>query len=267
MTRLITDWIEDIEATIKDCEMDLINKTGLSYAELAAKAGGCSAADIRRASRENKIAVVPTTVGMGIIGSFAQSVAAIVGVMGFESFVTKHTDVNGLYEACQSQADIVFLADDDRFISINLNKRRMADNDTATALGYTAALEGAVGSLTGKEVLLLGCGRVGMELVKCLKAKGASLAVHDIDQDRLTTVKNEDVVSVQSPEEISKYRYIVDATSQGDWLHRDMLHPEAWIAALGIPLSLDHEACKTYADRLIHDPLQIGVASMLGLTL
>lgn len=56
-------------------------------------------------------------------------------------------------------------------------------------------------------------------------------------------------------------------TSEGHHRNRDMLHPEAWIAALGIPLSLDNEACKTYADRLIHDPLQIGVAPMLGLTL
>lgn len=52
MTRLITNWIKDIEDTIRDCEMDLINKTGLSYAELAAKTGGCSVADIRRASQE-----------------------------------------------------------------------------------------------------------------------------------------------------------------------------------------------------------------------
>ena len=52
-----------------------------------------------------------------------------------------------VHEAYQSGADIVYMADDDRFISINLNKKKMADNEYATALGYTAALEGATGSL------------------------------------------------------------------------------------------------------------------------
>jgi hypothetical protein len=46
MTRLITEWIADIEDTIKDRERDLKNKTGLSFAALAAKAGGCSVSDI-----------------------------------------------------------------------------------------------------------------------------------------------------------------------------------------------------------------------------
>jgi len=79
--------------------------------------------------------------------------------------------------------------------------------------------------------------------------------------------RKEDAACVVSPDEIKRYKYIIDATNQGGWLHREMLHPEAWIAAPGIPLSLDQDAYETFSDRLIHDPLQIGVASMLGLTL
>lgn len=267
MTRLITDWILDIQDTIRDTERELKSKTGLSYAALAAKVSGCSANDIERAAREIKVAIVPVTTGLGIIGSFAQSVAAVAGVMGFQSCITKNTDVNGLYEAYQGRADLVYMADDNRFICINLNKKKMAENDYATAMGYTAALEGVLGSFVGKEILILGCGNVGLEFIKLLRKKGASFAVHDTSGIRLAMARKEDAPCIVSPDEIKRYKYIIDATSQGGWLHTDMLHPEAWIAAPGIPLSLDEDALEVYKDRLIHDPLQIGTASMLGLSL
>ncbi|HVI41826.1 MAG TPA: 3-methylornithyl-N6-L-lysine dehydrogenase PylD [Anaerovoracaceae bacterium] len=267
MTRLITDWIADIGDTIKDRERDLKSKTGLSYAALAAKVSGCSVNDIDRASQQITVAVVPITTGLGIIGSFAQSVAAIVGAMGFRSYVTKRADVEGLYEAYQSGADIVYMADDERFISINLNKKKMADNNFATAIGYTTAFEGALGSFVGKEILLMGCGILGQEFLKCLKKKGASVTVYDIDRNKLSEMKKEEISVIESPEEIAGFRYVIDATSQGGWLHQNLLHPEVWIAAPGIPLSLDQEAYEACSNQMIHDPLQIGVAAMLGLTL
>ncbi|HWQ79060.1 MAG TPA: 3-methylornithyl-N6-L-lysine dehydrogenase PylD [Anaerovoracaceae bacterium] len=267
MTRLITDWIADIENTIKERDKDLKSKTGLSYAALAAKVSGCSANDIDRAAQEIKVAAVPVTVGLGIIGTFAQSVAAVTGVMGFQSFVTKRTDVDGMHEAYQNGADIVFMADDNRFISINLNKKKMADNDHATALGYTAAFEGALKSLVGKKLLLMGCGALGKEFIKCLKKKGTNFDVYDIDPGNLAAARKLEADVMESPDGIRDYQYLIDATSQGGWLRRDMLHPDVWIAAPGIPLSLDREAFELHAGRIIHDPLQIGVAAMLGLTL
>jgi len=267
MTRLVTEWIADIRDTIRDREEELKSKTGLSYAALAAKAGGCSVNDIDRASRQLKVAVVPVTTGLGIIDSFAQSVAAVPAVMGFQSFITEKTDVDGLYEAYRSGADLVYMADDNRYITVNLNKRRIAENDFATALGYTAALEGALGSLAGKEILVLGCGSVGMEFIRILKKKGAGIAAYDISGIRLSMARKEGVSCIVSTDEIRRYRYIIDATSQGGWLQSAMLYPEAWIAAPGLPLSLDEKAHEEYRGRLIHDPLQIGTAAMLGLTL
>lgn len=267
MTRLITDWITDIKDTIHDLEKDLKNKTGLTYDALAARVSGCSANDIARAAQEIKVAVVPVTAGLGVIGSFAQSVAAVTGVMGFQSFVTKQTDVNGLYEAYQNGADIVYMADDDRFISMNLHKKKAAENDHATALGYTTALERAMGSFVGNRILLMGCGFLGREFMKCLKKKGAIFDVYDTDREKLAAINREEIHSVDSPEEIRNYQYLIDATSQGNWLHADMLHPQVWIAAPGLPLSFDEETLGLHKDRIIHDPLQIGVASMLGLTL
>ncbi|QOX62340.1 3-methylornithyl-N6-L-lysine dehydrogenase PylD [Anoxybacterium hadale] len=267
MTRLITEWIADIEHNIREQERDLKSKTGHDYTSLAAKAGGWSYGDIERASQEIKVAVVPVTTGQGIIGSFAQSVAAVTKTMGFRSYVTQHTDVNGMHEAYQHDADIVYLADDDRFISVNLNKKKMADNNVATAAGYIAALDGAIGSFVGKEVLLMGYGALGREFLKGLKKKGISVAVFDLDKERLGQASREEVTAIDSFARISSYRYIIDATSQGSWLHQGLLHPEAWIAAPGIPLSLNEGAQEIYSERLIHDPLQIGVAAMLGMTL
>ncbi|HML37104.1 MAG TPA: 3-methylornithyl-N6-L-lysine dehydrogenase PylD [Bacillota bacterium] len=267
MTRLITDWIADIETTARDLDREMQKKTGLSYAALAAKVGGYSVSDIDRAAQAIRIAAVPVTAGLGLIGSFAESVASIVRAAGFESFVTERTDVDGLWEAYENGADIVYMADDDRFISINLNKKKMANNDYATAFGYTAALEGALGSLVGKEILVLGCGTVGREFMKCLKKKGVTFAAYDIDRERLAEIKAEGISVVEASEEIRNYQYLMDATNQGGWLHADMLHPQVWISAPGVPLSLDREALKLHEGRLIHDPLQIGVVSMLGLTL
>lgn len=267
MTRLITEWIADIENNVREQERDLKSKTGHDYTSIAAKAGGWSYGDIERASQEIKVAVVPVTTGLGIIGSFAQSVAAVTKAMGFRSFVTKNADVDGLSEAYHIDADIVYMADDDRFISVNLNKKKMADNNIATAAGYTAALEGAAGSLVGKEILLIGYGVLGKEFLKCLKKKGVSVAVFDIDKERLAQASREEVSVIDSFARIASYRYLIDATSQGEWLHQGLLHPEAWIAAPGIPLSLNNDAYQLYSGRLIHDPLQIGVAAMLGMTL
>ncbi|MBR0598810.1 3-methylornithyl-N6-L-lysine dehydrogenase PylD [Sinanaerobacter chloroacetimidivorans] len=267
MTRLIRDWLADIEDGIKEYQQILKAKTGLNYAALAAKASGCSAGDIERASLSLKVAVVPVTSGLGMIGSFAQSVAAVVGVMGFQTFVTSHTDVDGIYEAYQNGADMVFIADDNRFISMNLHKKKMADNNNATALGYIAALEGACGTLAGKEVLLLGCGVLGREFLKALKKRGASVSVYDKDQEKRSDLEKEDVRVLSAPEEISGYRYVIDATNQEGWLKRTMLHPDVWLMSPGIPLSLDQDAYRCHSDRVVHDYLQIGVAVMLGLIL
>lgn len=267
MTRLITEWISDIESTIKNKEEQLKARTGMDYTGLAAKASGCSASDIKRASLAVKVGVVPITSGMGVIGSFSQSVAAITSVMGFESFVTEHSDVDGIYEAYQRGADLLYLADDDRFIAMNLRKYKVADNNIATVAGYTAALEGATGALAGKEVLLMGYGILGMEFVKLLKKRGAAVSVYDIDETKMTLLEKEEVRVIRDPKEIVRFRLIIDATNQGNWLNESLLHPEAWISTPGVPLSMDSETCEKFSERIIHDCLEIGVAVMLGMAL
>jgi len=267
MTRLTTDWIADIEENIKGYGRNLKEKTGYNFVALAAKATGFSVTDIERAASEIKIGVIPITTGLGIIDSFTQSVTAIVREMGFKSFVTDGSDVDGIFEAYKRGADIIYMADDNRFIAMNLNKKKIADNNYATAIGYVTALEGMEGTLAGKEVLLLGYGTLGQEILNCLKKKGAAITAYDKEKYKLILLSKNDVATIDDPSKIAKYRLVIDATSEGNWIHTDMLHPEAWIVAPGIPLSLDDKSCAAFEGRIIHDPLQIGVAVMLGLVL
>lgn len=267
MTRLISEWIDDIRNSAKLKESKLKEKTGLDYVSLAAKASGWSVADIERAAQQIKIGVVPVTSGEGIIGSFAEAVATVTSGMGFRSFVTECYDVSGIFEAHKREADILFMADDDRYISFNLNKKKMTDNNIATAAGYLTALEEAQGTLVGKEVLLLGFGVLGQEFLKRLKKKGISVTGYDTDENRLKAMGWSGASILEKIEDMQRYKLIIDATCQGGWIHQGMLHPEAWIASPGIPLSLDETIYPEYEKRIIHDYLEIGTATMLGFTL
>lgn len=267
MTRLITEWIKDIQDHAKEKEAVLKEKTGLNYIGLAAKTSGWSVADLERASLQIKVGVVPVTSGKGVISSFSESVAAVITAMGFQSFLTQGADVNGIHEAYSREADILFMADDERYLAFNINKRKMADNNMATAAGYLTALEEAHGSLTGKEVLLLGFGVIGQEFYKRLQKKGISVAGYEIDPGRQKEMDRSGIFLLEKPEDMRHFKVILDATNQSGWIHSGMLHPEAWIAAPGIPLSLDAEAYTEYGKRVIHDYLEIGTAAMLGFAL
>lgn len=267
MTRLTTEWIDDIKEKAKEKEGLLKERTGLDYLSLAAKASGWSVADMERAAQQIRIGVVPVTSGQGIISSFSEAVAAVTSAMGFRSFVTECCDVCGIFEAHKREADMVFMADDDKYISINLNKKKMTDNNFATAAGYITALEEAQGSLVGKEVLLLGFGVLGQEFLKRLMKKGIRVTGYEIDEKRLKAMGWSGASILGNTEDMKRFKVIVDATNRGGWISKEMLHPEAWIASPGIPQSLDDEAYQDFEKRIIHDYLEIGTAAMVGFTL
>lgn len=271
MTRLIADWLIDLKADMAEQEKRLKERTGLDYLSLAANASNMSCEELQDAAPKIKVAVIPVTTGLGIIGSFSETVAAVVRTMGFQAFVTAQTDVAGIREAYLREADILYLADDDCFLAMNLHQNRIVDNNPATAAGYVAALEGMCGSLTGKEVLLLGCGALGKALLPILCKKGATVTVYDKDPMKIRGMEQENVADffmiLKDSGDILEYSVVVDATSEGDWLHVDMLHRDLCMVAPGVPLSLDEEAFRVHADKVVHDCLQIGVAAMLGLSL
>ena len=72
---------------------------------------------------------------------------------------------------------------------------------------------------------------------------------------------------IETPEELSRFRFIGDATSEGAWIHKGMLHPEVRVAAPGIPFSLDEEMQRQLDGQYTHDLLEIGTAVMLGLAI
>jgi len=265
MTRLREEWICDMEETIASYEKELKTKISLDFAGLAAAANDISRKTITEAAEKEIVAVVPITTGMGIISTFAESVAAIIRQAGFSVFVTKACDVNGIYEAHLRNASMLFMADDNRFIGIHLHKNQMSDNNAGTARGYVKALEQACGSLKEREVLVLGCGIVGKEIGKCLRQKDARPVFYDKNDLLVQKISFElgaDFLSDCS--RIKDFPLVMDATCEGEWIHEGMLHEEAWISTPGVPLSLDETMKLKYKAHTIHDWLQIGTLAMLG---
>ncbi|MEG0157246.1 MAG: 3-methylornithyl-N6-L-lysine dehydrogenase PylD [Anaerovoracaceae bacterium] len=272
MTRLITEWIKEMDSTVALWNIEFKRITGMDLVELAAKGCGKSYQDLQRLSERLKVAVIPITSGEGIIGSFADSVAAIVAEMGFHTIVTGETDVAGLYEAEKEGADIVYFADDNRYLAMNLNQRALAENDRATATGYILALEGMLDKQQGetlrdKRVLQLGYGRVGKVMSELLVKKGAQVTVYDKHWERMEEALENNLAIIQDPLAIKNFTLITDATSEGPWLNKELLNKEALIAAPGIPYSLDEETEALYPNSSVHDNLEIGTAVMLGMAL
>lgn len=269
MTRLTTSDIHNLGSEIANYNSDLIKKTGSDMRTLVCFASGISAERFAEASRDYAVAVVPITSGQGLIGSFAESVQSIIEFLGYTSFVTEHTDVAGIAEAVERKAHLIFMADDDRFIVFNVGQGFYVDNAQATARGYVAALAHMAQGLSGEDVLVLGAGPVGQGAISFLKELGAQVKVFDIKQEKLARYQNDSQVftELSLAEALRKYKYILDATPATDFIGFNDLHPEAVVAAPGIPLGLTAEAFARNKDRIVHDPLQLGVATMLAMAL
>ena len=308
MTRLTTDWVKPIEKNLEEYDAKLTKLTGMDISTLAFCAAGKQV--LSKAEMKNrKVAVVRISTGKGVIGSFAESVAAVIRYIGAEAFIPEAHDVAGMHEAISRDAEILFMADDDRFIAINIKTGVVAENDDAVALGYVAALSAMVGGLSGKEVLQLGFGRLGQKTLEKLLYEGAAVSVFDKDgekteslydnrkissqyskkeidssadnenaknqnkkQDRISgkshgdgRCKNNAHVLTQLPLPLSGL--IMDVTNEGGFLSAKDLSDDVKIVAPGLPLLLDDEAYMLYNEKVMHDPLQLGVAVMLTMSL
>ena len=269
MTRLEENWISNMANEMTAAELDLKNKTGLNYRQLAAKAAGIEDADFDELTKSLKVAVVTITTGLGVIGSFAGSVKGILESMKINTFVTENSDVDGIFEAHLKGADIVFMADDDRFIALNLKNSRIGENNIGTAKGFVTALEAATGKspLKDIEVLVIGCGTVGKLMIDEVLKKGGIPVCWDIDASVLEDLKKQNLIIINSIDNIKEYKYVLDASSQGNWMDIGMLHPDSWYVSPGVPLSLTKEALAAHKNQTVHDLLPIGVVTMLALAL
>ena len=270
MTRLREEDIAQIKRQLDGYDARLKRMTGVSLRQIACRAAGVDEALIIDVLDRVRIAAVPVTGGLGVIGGFSGTVAAIVSHLGFEAFVTESSDVAGIAEGIERGADILMLAADERFIAIAPGKESVVDKSRATAQGFVAALELMKGGLAGESVLVLGCGPVGVAATEALLDRGAEVALCDIDQERaLAALRGfgqdaSDRVRLEGDPHtaLERYELIFDATNAGSFIESAHLTPHTIVAAPGMPCALTPEAMAENRERILHDSLEIGTATM-----
>ena len=140
MTRLTIDDIINIATQLADYDKELIAKTGCSLRGIACHATDVEEDDIKNLLNDVVVGVIPITSGKGVIGGFCNAVKSIVSHIGCRTFIPQATDVAGLAEAFEKKADIIMLADDDRFVAIHIQSHRVIDNAVATGNGFVVGL-------------------------------------------------------------------------------------------------------------------------------
>ena len=253
--------------TLKQYDESLIRKTGRPLKQIAIQAAGISEKVFEDALVLNVAAVIPITCGQGMIQGFAESVRAILHHLGVRTVRPRRADIAGIAEAVEKGSTVVFCSDDDRFVAINLPLLRVVDNTEATVKGYVTALELMAGGLSGRQVLVIGgAGQLGWKAVGLLETKGAEVAAFDLNQSKLKELAKGRKTRVERDleEALRQYSIFFDASPAADIIQSEHIQPETLLAAPGIPLGCTTEAYGLVKDRLIHDPLQIGVATMLA---
>jgi pyrrolysine biosynthesis protein PylD len=260
MTRLTPEMIHDVPYAMSDRDHALWGSLGRDLRGLAYEAVGLDANE--HVMESLTIACVPVTAGQSTISGFSESVCAVAEHLGSRSYVTKRTDVAGFLDAIEAGADIVFMADDEEFVAFNVKAGRAVNNIRSTALGYFTALRLAAGPLDGKDVLLIGAGRVGSKAGDLLAASRARVTVVDADPSRTEAMLkshrsfvSEDVLETA----VRKASLIFNASPAripGEWIKEGAI-----VVSPGMPFSFDEEGMRRMSV-LVHDPLQIGVAVM-----
>ena len=265
MTRLISEWVSPMLSGMEAYNKKLKEITGCDLCSLVGDIFRADEGTFTNLQRRITVGIVPITQGEGIIGDFSQAIASIIASMGFRTLVTEHTDVDGIYEACRRGCDLLFFADDDRYLALNIADKRYADNNYCTALGYVSALEHMMQrqgkDITDEKILVIGYGIVGKEAVDILKKKGVSFCVYDKEKQAL---EGTDFEILNGKDEICKYKYILDFTNEGEWITSDDICRDVLYASPGVPCSLDENTKKALAKNAVYDNLEIGTAVMLG---
>ena len=272
MTRLRTDDIKHITGRLSEYDTELELKTGCSLRGLACSAAGIEENDIDNKLKNVMVGVIPITSGKGIIIGFCEAVKSIVTHIGCNAFIAETSDVAGLAEAFERNADIILLSDDERFVAIHAQSNQVIDNAVATAKGYVAGLNLMAGGLNEKKVLVIGVGPVGCSATEALSILGAHVSVFDINSSRCYEIsesikqllKKEIEIVIELDTALSSTHLIIDATPAANIINEHHIRSRSYISAPGVPIGLDVEAQLKISNRLLHDPLQIGVATMVA---
>jgi len=153
---------------------------------------------------------------------------------------------------------------------LNAESRQYVHNSDATGKGFAAGLDLMANGVADKTVLVMGCGTVGQSAISTLLGYGAMVTIYDIDSSKCRVYENSlagaasdrTTVATDIRAALSRHTLVVDATNAAGIISAEDISPRTFIAAPGIPLGLSRDARNKIADRLLHDPLQIGVATM-----
>jgi pyrrolysine biosynthesis protein PylD len=266
MTRLTSEHVKNIPANLLNYEQELMNKTEHSLLGIAKHALNIRN-DVTSVLSKTTAAVIPITAGKGKILGFTDAVLGILTHIGINAYITKKTDVGGFAEAISEQADILFAADDNLFVAVNIRTHKISDNSICTGKAYVAALDLAVKGIKRKTVLVLGYGPVGQAATNELLDRRANVVLYDIDEVKIGHAKRkfkDRIHIVHSIKEGMWYSNLIfDATPVPNIISEDMITETTIIAAPGIPLGLTNDALKKISqNNLIHDSLELGVATM-----
>ena len=271
MTRLTTQHIESIADNLDAYHSDLKARIGITLKQLACRAAGFQENLLMETMGSNVVAIIPVSSGLGIIPGFCDAVAHIAAYLGCKTFITEKTDVAGLAEAVEKQAQVLMLADDHFFVAIHHAGHHIMDNALATAKGFVAGLAAISGcDLAGQNVLVIGCGRVGRHAACELLGMNSEVFIYDINSDSYNllyqVIDDEYHARIHVEDNLSQalnaHRLIVDASPAGDIILASHITPDTYISAPGVPVGLDRAAMQKIGRRLLHDPLHIGVATM-----
>ncbi len=277
MTRLIESDVRGLTAHLIEVEAALVRLTGSDFVALGAQACGVGEAAARDALACAAVAAVPITTGEGLIPGFADCVAAICAHLGCHARVTAATDVAGFAETLSFGDDLVFAADDRKFLAFDFARRAVADDDPCTAWAYAAALDraaatmgaagatdvGAPDGVAGQPVLVIGLGPVGTAAAARLVELGADVFVAELDEARLESAAGElEVTPVPLADGLARCRFVLDATPSPDLIGADWVRADGVVASPGLPPGVTFAAAEALGDRLVHEPLALGVAAM-----
>jgi pyrrolysine biosynthesis protein PylD len=270
MTRLQSHDISEIPSQLKAYDEELLFKTGHNLRQIACHATQLKEEDVLGVISSIRVCVVPITWGQGVIEGFCEATTGILRHLGFNAFIAGYSDISGLAEAYQDKADVVFLSDDNDFVALNAATRQYVHNAAATGKGFAAGLALMANGLVDQKVLVLGCGAVGRSAISALLSYGAKVAIYDINpancREFKSSIAGPDSAGVKVDPDfdhaLAWHDLIVDATNAAEIIRAEDISPQTFIAAPGMPMGLRRDAQNKISDRLLHDPLQIGVATM-----
>lgn len=259
MTRLAKKDIDLMDKDLHRVDRLLQEATGKSLLEVGAFAVGKELP-----LKPIRIAVIPITTGLGIIEGFSEKVKDILVYLGADAFVTEKTDISGLQEAFSRGAEAVFTADDQIFSAFHFKNGYFSENSDATGRGFAAALYLAAKSQTEMEVLVLGAGPVGQAAIEFLREKNVQVVLGESDRDkaRVCSEKYPDI-RIAADWTVGSYSHIIEATPIADLIKTKNITDLSIIAAPGVPFGVAPAAARK-ADKIIHNLLELGVATMLS---